>query len=308
MTWWVAASAWAGSGPWVVGSDQVTLFLGTEAQRIGHLAVQTAPGERDVIDVAEGVSKFGTKAIGTFGLGNRFDVEATVPWYHVETPRTDHPLCVTLALGACRTTEGVGVLDARIKGLAADEYLGAPLSFALGADVRFGQFTAGTRQRVTNLGEGTFDAGPFAVLGRTGGLGAGYWSGWLEAGYRYRVPNTRSYPQLDGGRAAPGSEFTASTELILSPRSMFGLGPNVTGLWRPFGLDFYEVDLTDPDRFAALRVGNVRVGATAVVRGRSAVFAASFLQTVYGYNNPTDTFVVNLGLQFQGRLAGVGDG
>jgi hypothetical protein len=82
----------------------------------------------------------------------------------------------------------------------------------------------------------------------------------------------------------------------------------VGGLWRPWGLDFYEVDLTDPDRFAALRVANVRVGGTAVVRADSVALAVSFLQTVYGFNNPTDTFVVDVGLQFDGRLPGVGDG
>jgi hypothetical protein len=189
-----------------------------------------------------------------------------------------------------------------------DEFVGAPLSLAIGADLRYGLFTSDTRQRVTNLGEGTFDAGPFVTVGRTGGLGSGYWSGWISADGRYRVPNTRTYPQLTGTTSVPGSEFGASAELILSPRGRFGIGPNLGALWRPFGLDFYEVDLTDPDRFGALRVANVRVGGTAVVRGKSVVLAGSVLQTIYGFNNPTDTFIVNLGLQFQGRLTGVGDG
>lgn len=306
--WWLAASAWAGSGPWVVGQDGLTVFLGTEAQRIGHLAVQAGPGERDVVEVGEGVSAFRVKAIATLGIGNKVDLQLAVPWAHVETPREDHPLCLQLGLQACHTTEGVGVLEARVKALAVDEFFGAPISVAVGGDVRYGLFTASTRQRVTNLGEGTFDVGPFVSLGRTNRLGQGYWSGWLDLGYRYRVPNTDAFPALAGNDVVPGSEFTAGAELNFAPSRRFGFGPVAGALVRPWGRDWYEVDLTDEDRFAALRMANVRVGAQGIIRGDTMALAVSFLQTVYGFNNPSDTFIVGVGVQFDGTVRRKGDG
>lgn len=292
----------------MVGQDAFTVYVGAEAQRIGHLAVQTGPDSTDVLDVAQGVSRFGAKAIGTLGLGDRFELQTAVPWYRSGTSRTDDPLCVTLALGACETTDGIGLIETRVKGLALDEFFGAPVSVSAGLDLRFGLFTATERERVTNLGEGTLDAGSFVNVGRTGSLGKGYWSGWLEGLFRYRVPNTASFPQLKGDRSVPGSEFGGAAELVLGPTPSFAIGPNASALYRPFGVDFYQTDLTDPDRFAALRVANVRVGATAVVRSGNTSLSASYLQTVYGFNNPNDTFVVNVGLQFRGHLPGVTDG
>lgn len=295
--------AHAGSGPWVVGERALTVYTGIESQQIGRLAIQTSAEQRDVIDVAEGVSTLGVKAIGTLGLGPRVDVQFVVPWYSASTSRRDHPLCVTLGLGACETTRGLGIIESRVKVLALDELFGPPLSFSFGLDARFGQFTADTRERLTNLGEGTFDVGPFLAIGRTRGLGrGGFWSGWLEAGFRYRMPNNDDFPQFDGQRAVPGPEWTSAAELLVGPVSSFAFGPTAHALLRPFGFDWYQVDLADPDRFAALNVANVRVGATVVVRQAGTALSMSVLQTVYGRNNPSDVFVFGLGLQFDGSL------
>ena len=75
-----------------------------------------------------------------------------------------------------------------------------------------------------------------------------------------------------------------------------------TGLWRPGGLDWYELDLTDTDRFAALRVYNVRVGGMVIVRTISPTdtdnlsFTFSALRTVAAMNNPTDVTIFSIGL------------
>jgi hypothetical protein len=50
------------------------------------------------------------------------------------------------------------------------------------------------------------------------------------------------------------------------------------------------------------------VGATAIVRASKVTGALSVQRTIFAYNNPTDTLFVSLGLQFDGRLPGVGDG
>jgi hypothetical protein len=304
VIFWVG-QALAGSGPWVVGEGGLTVYVGTQAQRLSNLAIQV-DGERDVVPVGEGLSSFGIKGIGTIGLGSRIDLQLSVPWYRVQTSRPDDPLCGALGLGACETTQGIGIVETRLKGMLLNEFFGAPFSLAVGAELRNGDFTAPTRERITNLGEGSFDMGPFLDIGRTGSLGQGYWSAWFEGAYRYRLPMTRSYPRIDGG--VPGSELVAATEVLFGPRTYMAFGPSGSAIWRPFGLDWGELDLTDPDRFGALKIAQARVGGTAIVRAGQVTGALSVQRTIYAYNNPTDTLFVSLGLQFDGRIPGVGDG
>lgn len=304
----LSVSAEAGSGPWVVGEGRGTLYVGTDAQRFNHLAT-VVNDERDVIEVDEGVSTFGVKGIGTVGLGRRAELELVVPWYLVQANRTDGDLCRALPLAGCRTTSGIGVLRARAKGVLLDEYFGAPLTLSAVVEVRVGDATAATRERVTNLGEGTLDAGPVVAVGRTGALGEGFWSAYLEGGFRYRSPNTDAYPQNRGDTVVPGSEITGGAEVLCGPGTRFGVGPTANLLYRPFGLDFGEIDLTDPDRFGALRILQAAAGVTAFARARQDVTASASVQrTIVAVNNPTDIWVVNLGVQFDGGLPGGGDG
>lgn len=308
LVWWVLVqSALAGSGPWVVGEGGFTLYVGTGIQRLSRLAV-TVDGERDVVDVGEGISTFAVKGIATVGFGSRVDLQLGVPWYRVQANREDHPFCASVGLDGCDTTQGVGVIESRLKGLLVDEFFGAPLSLSVGAELRSGELTAATRQRVTNLGEGTFDVGPFVDIGRTGGLGKGYWSAWVEGLYRYRVPMTNTFPENTGSRSVPGSEIGAAGELILGPTTAFGFGPGVSMLWRPDGVDWGDADLADIDRFGALRILTVKAGGTLLFRTQSFATALSLQRTVFAVNNPTDTFNVSVGVQFDGRLPGIGDG
>lgn len=306
LTWIGAANA--GSGPWVVGDGQGTLYVGAEAQHLSKLAV-TIDGERNVVDVAEGLNTFGVKGIASVGLGSRFEVQALVPWYDVSVSRPDHPLCGALGLDACRATRGVGVIEARVKGLLLDEYFGAPVSLALGGELRAGHLTGATRERITNRGEGTTDLGGFLTVGRTGSLGDGFWSAWVEGGGRYRVPNTDTFPLGTGDTSAPGAELTFATQLLAGPGTRLAVGPSLYGLHRPGGLDYGQVDLTDVDRFAVLSITNLRVGGTAVVRASADLAATvSVLGTVASRNNPTDTVTVSVGLQVDRALVRASDG
>ncbi|MEZ4234764.1 MAG: hypothetical protein R3F59_01085 [Myxococcota bacterium] len=292
-----AAAAWAGSGPWVVGEGQGSVYLGGEAQRLTRLAI-TVDGDRQVIDVGEGLSALGIKAIGSVGLTPHVELEATLPFWRVQANRPDDELCGALGLGACRTTTSVGVLALRGKGLLLDEVYGAPLSFALGAEVRSGDLTSGTRERITNVGEGGLDTGLFASVGRSGALGGGSYAGYVEVLGRYRFPLTRAYPDNRGNGIAPGSELQGTADLLLGPGRRFSVGPIVGALWRPWGLDWGELDLGDRDRLGALRVLNAQVGATAVVRGPGDLAASlTVLRTVAAVNNPTDTLSISAGVQ-----------
>jgi len=294
---WTTAIAVAGSGPWVVGEGNTSVYVGGESQRLSRLAIRV-DGERQVVDVGEGISSFGLKGIVTVGITPHLEVQGIVPWWRVQANRADAPLCAEIGLGACQTTTTVGVLELRAKVQVLDEFFGAPLSLAFGPEVRAGDFTLRTRQRLTNAGEGGLDTGGFVTVGRTGGIGRdGYWSGFLDVVGRYRFPNTRTYPGFQGSQAVPGPELGASTEIVFGNRRVVA-GPVATLLWRTSGLDWDGIDLTDPDRFAALRVFNARVGATVVVRGSRAVSGSlTALRTVASMNNPSDVFSVSAGLQ-----------
>lgn len=295
----VSGTAAAGSGPWVIGPGDQSLYLGVESQRIDTLVVNQRSGTED-LDVDARITTFGVKGILSYGLASRLEAEVAVPYYRVWMARDDLPPCGGLGLGECVPTQGIGVIEGRVKALVADELAGSPVSVAAGGHLRLGAFTHDTRQRLTNLGEGSTDFGAFASVGLSRGLAKGYWSGFLELEALYRTPNTVSFPHADGDARAPGPELLASTDVLFAPTGTVALGPSASVLWRPVGLDWYELDFTDPDRFAVLRVLSPRIGGKLVLRGSSRVaLSASAYKAVATVNNPTP-FLVSAGVSLNG--------
>ena len=241
------AVAHAGSGPWVLGDGEYSIYAGAEAERIERLQI-VAGDERSTIDVDEGISTLAGKLIVTVGAQGRFEAELAVPYMRVHANRSDGPVCTSLGLSACATTHGVGVITTRAKGTVLDELYGDPVTWAVGLDLRFGQLTSQTRQRITNLGEGTFDVGFVTSVGRGGLIGAKgvYWSGYVEAAGWYRFPNTRNYTGVDGTVVnAPNPEGSATARMLFGWNSAFSVGPDVIFYARPGGLDFGNLDQTD---------------------------------------------------------------
>lgn len=301
------APADAGSGPWVLGQGDHTLYLGLEAQRFDHLALAAGSGADDVTQVGGGVSTWGAKAIATVGLLPRLEAELALPWYEVRQNREEASPCPELSLGACETTRGIGVIRARAKLRALDEILGPPVTLSFGLEAQLGQATADDRARITNLGEGTLDAGAFGVVGRSGSLGGGggYWSSYLELGGRYRSRNAEL-----GGIEAPGAETWGEGQFLLAPGGRLAFGPEASFLWRPAGVDVEDM-LADPeivldiDRFSALRIFTAQAGGKVLVRCSDRVTAnAGVLHTLYAINNPTDVWVLDLGISARGFLRG----
>ena len=292
-----ARAAHAGSGPWVVGTGQTSLYVGSETQQFSQLATST--GSRatdDILDLGSGISTLGLKAVASYGLLSTMELEFMFPWYWVRANRTDDPVCTDLGLGACEPTSGVGIVSGRAKYLLIDEVYGAPLSLALAGELRLGALTADSRARLTNLGEGTSDVGGMLALGRSRGLGDdGVFSAYAELGARYRFPNTT----LDG-LDVPGSEFYTTVEALLGPNRRVSLGPSIGGFLRPSGIDIEELLSTyakDLDRFSALSVKTLHAGVKAIIFSEQDIdLVVGVLRTVYAVNNPPDTLILTAGI------------
>ena len=281
----VQPSALAGNGPWVIGQGQLDLYTGMDSQRINTLAISTGTyATDDLITVDEGISKLTGKAILTYGLLSNTEIDLAVPWSYVRANRTDGPVCTSLGLDACDTTRGLGIISAHVRYNPLNEVYGAPLSLTVGVEARAGDLTAPTRARITNLGEGTFDLGPLLSVGHSGGLGkGGYWYGLLDAGWRYRFPLVK-----DDGTRIPGSEWSGEADWIAVPRGVVGFGPSVLWFWRPEGVDFEQTDVTDIDRFSALRVVSLQGGGKVTVRSsKNVTLSMSGFYTIYAENNPS---------------------
>lgn len=285
-----ASSAFAGSGPWTVSAGDLNAYVGANYQRFAKLAPSTGSYGGGLIDVDEGVENAGAQLILGFGLRERLDAEVDLPWQDAQANRTDGAVCTSFGLEACDTTKGIGVVTLRGKGQLLDELTGAPLSLSVGPELRFGQLTAPTRARITNLGEGTTDVGLTVAAGRAGALGNAYASGYVSFGARYRFPNVDD---------VPGSEVYGDGEFLVGG-TWWTVGPTVLFLDRPEGVDVETIDLADVDRFGALHVVNVRAGGKVILRADRAVsFALSAYGTVYAVNNPSDTLLLSAGVSVQ---------
>lgn len=297
----VATSAHASSGPWTVGRGYYSVYGGVEAQRFTTLA-PVVDGVRQTAPVGGAVQSLGAKLVVSYGAADRIELEGSVPVYRVESTQPGAGVCGDLGKDSCAPTTSFGIVELRAKVLGLDQLSGAPVSLSISADTRFGMLTAPTRDRVTNVGEGTLDVGPTLAIGRSGALGSGDYSVYLQGRYLYRAPNTLTFPGSDGKRRAPGDEISADSDVLFGTPSGLVFGPSGSFLSRPYGFaNFGSTDLSDVDRFGALSVLNVRAGGKVVIRTSPRTsFSASVLRHVVSRNNPTDTWIVSAGISTYG--------
>lgn len=286
------APAFASGGPYTVGARSASVYVGVEAERITRLAGAEGSYADSVMDVDDGLSKTGVKAIVSYGLFDHTELELTLPYGVNHLNRVDGPLCTALG-EACTRTSGFAPLQVRVKQVLLDELTGAPLSLAVAAEARYGGWTWATRDRLTNLGLGTFDAGGGIGFGRSGALGPGFWALSGSADARWRTPLT----EVDGA-PVPGWETDGAVEVLFAPRGAFAFGPEVAWFFRPQGTDVETSDFADPDWIGALAVQKVAVGGSAHLRARQGVtLSASVFHNVWAVNNPVDALVVTTGVQ-----------
>ncbi len=287
LVWLAISPATAGSGPWAISEGDTSVYMGAENQTFDQLALSTGAKSKDVLDVDDGLETTGAKLVVTHGIREHIEVELDIGWFRVQANRPGGALCAALGPNTCNTTKGFAPVGLRGKWQLFDELTGAPLSLSVGGAARLGQWTAPTRARTTNLGEGTTDFGPTLAVGRSGGLGQGFWSAHLDSAWLYRQSN-----KVNASPGIPASEFLVDLEVLGGTRAWWSLGPTVTYWERPKGKDIEDLlaspDLaTDIDRFAMLNARSVRVGGKLLVRSNErTTLVISGWNTVVAVNNP----------------------
>ncbi len=299
LAWTCSTTALAGSGPWVVSEGETSIFLGTEAQRFGQLTQSSGKGADDVIDTDDGIETTFVKGVLSHGIRKGIELEIDVPWARVEANRPAGDLCNLLGPTTCSRTQGLAPVGLQVKGLVLDELYGAPVSMSVSATARLGQWTGPKRARVTNLGEGTTDVGAALAVGRSGGIGQGFWSAYVDTEYRYRMNNV-----ANASPPVPGYEIIVEAEALVGARSWWSVGPTICWFERPQGVDVEDLLTTpnlavDIDRFARLNARAVRVGGKLLIRSSErTTLALGGFATAAAINNPVVAGAsIGLGLQ-----------
>ncbi len=291
----------AGSGPWVMGEGNTSVYLGSEYQRFETLSGKDGKGAAGDIPVDDGIETIGATAIVSHGLRDNIELELAVPYHRVAANRPG-PVCASLGPKTCATTEGFGNLSGRVKALLVDELSGAPLSLSAFATLRVGQHTAPERARVTNLGEGTTDLGGGLSLGRSGGFGQGYWSAHVDGQARHRFSKV-----AEASPPIPGWEALVDAEVFAGARRWWSVGPSISWFYRPQGIDVEELLTTpalatDIDRFGRLNGSFLRAGGKVLVRSsQRTTLVAGASWTLAAVNNPSDVFTLSAGLTLHPR-------
>jgi len=286
-----ASNAFAGGGPWVLGVDDRSTYVGLSYTRWSQFSGPDGKSEGDVLDLGAAFTRTDIGADVTYGIARRTEVEVSGTLAFAAVSRDGGGVCVEIER-SCHSTLSPSPVSARLKTQLLDELSGSPLSVAGGLTFRFGDFTRDTRMRITAVGDGQTDLGLFASVGRTGAVGNVSVAANLDATARYRLALSKST-----GNKAPPNEIQLTTEWMVYPVPSVSVGVAADWLQSLGGLDFDEIDLADPDRFAALSVTSAKVGGKLNVRSlENVTVSVSAFGTVYARNNPGDFFTLGVGV------------
>ncbi len=287
---WIT-TALAGDGPWALQPGASSAYFGTYQQRFRK--VDTTGGGESLED---GVVTNAFTGVVTLGLADRVEVEAGASF-----ARSRHLDPASLACTRpgrpedfCDLSQGLNATQLSVKGLLLDEAQLRPLSVALSGRFRSTDWVNGARGRLTALGEGQSDVGAVLSAGRTATLGGrGWYRVSADVGYWYRFALALE-PKV------PGDDIQANLAALVSPTGPWAIGPNLDLLYRLQGTDLsMDVDLSSPNGFASLQVAQLKAGGTASISGSQGLtVSASAYGTLWAMNNPTDAYVVAVGVGY----------
>ena len=241
-------TALAAEGPWTVRPGQHEVYLGasydTTTSYVGD------DGEEQ--ELPSPIVGYGAKALYQVGVAENLSLAAQVPVAHVRA--TDAPSDSELY----EATTGLGQLSGQVRYTAIDR---GHAALGARAGVRSGALHAETRDRLTNVGEGTTDAGVGLALGTQTLLGRGFLTASVDADYWYRFQVATG---LDGEKL-PANEITAGAMALYSFHPAFGIAGAMDTLQRLGGLEMDELSGVDGElRWVALNARNLKAAPTSV--------------------------------------------
>lgn len=273
--------AQASEGPWTTSPGLHNIYLGLIGERFqcfeadGRSSSACGSGLGTKVPVAQ----VGAKVFYRTGLNKKTDVAIGVP---VGQSFTTEPT----SSSQYDTTAGVGTIQGRIRrriGSLGD------VGFATGAGLKTGALHRSTRDRITNLGEGSTDLTGSLYMGSTGLSLRRFHTSSIDLSYTYRLAQTADSAV---GRI-PADEINATAVSLLAVSSKLGLGLSADAAWRLWGqqLTPEKLVVSGDDRWAALAAAQVKLGGRIVIYPgeRAPYLQLSAMRTVWARNNPLDT-------------------
>ena len=277
MIWWLLAllvPAQASEGPWTTAASTHNIYVGAMAERFE--CFETGGSESCM---PTPVAQAGMKVFYRTGIGDSTDVALSIPMksaFAVEP--TDSAMF--------ETSTGFGLIEARVR---RHLLTSGNLDLAGGVGLRTGALHYASRDRITNLGEGSTDVYATLYFGSMGLALRRFHTTSMDISYVARIP---LQADTDVGRI-PGDEVRASAVCTLAITSWMGLGVSADGFKRLWGedLNMSTLNAYGDDRWSALRASQFKVGGRAVFYpGENRPFLqVSAMTTVWAQNNPVDT-------------------
>lgn len=289
--WLSGSAALAGGGPWTLNPGEHNVYVGMDYFRYSRFRADGGEGR----PVASALTAAGLTGVWTVGMASDVELELRVPFESVRARDPDSPGCTSdeVPEDFCASTSNLGDVAGLLKWRVVDELYDSPISVSLSAAFRSGEAYAGTRGRLTTLGDGNTDVGLGTSVGKTDSAGRGWYTASAELWYFYRFPNAGS-----GLDKIPGDEIAFSAEGLWAFHPRVAVGPAVFGFTRLTGTNFDEIDTSDINGFSSLRATQFKAGAKVAVfstdGGPTVVLTA--VHTVHARNNPTDTLALGFGV------------
>lgn len=289
----LVAPASAGGGPWTLQPREHNVYVGLDYFRYSAFRGRDASEPRTL---ASGLTAAGVTGVWTLGLASDVEAELKVPFesVRVNDPRTPDCRSDDKPEDWCTTTAGLGDVAGAVKWRIIDELYRSPVSVSLSGAFRSGEAYAGKRGRLTTLGDGQTDVGVGMAVGRTSGVGQGWYTASAEVWYFARFSNGRDA----AGAPTPSDEVAFGAEGMWAFHPRVAVGPAFFGFTRTGGADFEDLDFQDINGLTSLHGTQLKAGAKAaffsVEGGPTLVVTAAW--TFYARNNPSDTLSVGFGM------------
>lgn len=265
-----------------------TVYLGASHSKWSQYRANGDPS-----DLPAPVIDKGLTAYYAVGLSDRMDIGLNIPIQQT-----------SMGEGApsgemFETTTGLAAASASSRVLIARE--GGTLPFTLSGigSFRVGSYHAETRDRLTNIGEGSIDFGAGLLMGRV--LLAGSGTLWIELGgqYWYRIPASFG----SGEDKYPGDDISYSSEIGYSFHPKVGVAAVIDGYQRLSGVDYpalaNDSSIPPEEQWTALKGAQTKVGGKLNVYATDRItVSSSFLAAVSAVNNPVDEKVIGLGVSY----------